>query len=391
MLLVLITFGLVEVTAWAGLVLLKATGRLAELAGSAPELTDTQRDRIRSWLDTGGQYVTYSTALGWMVRPHGEIDFYRANSQGLRSDREYSYRPPGDKIRIASFGDSFTHGAEVGFQDTWQKRIEEANPGWEVLNFGVDAYGLDQAYLRFTNDGRRFDPDIVLIGFMSENINRQVNVFRVFYQPKTGMPFTKPRFEVRLGKMRLLSNPISEIEGYRALLDEPDETMRRLGKHDHYFQVRSEAQLSNRLASIRLIREVSRRLSGKTRLSPGFKRGVYDPSSEAYRVTERVLDRFYEDVLENGSLPIVLLFPNRADLVREANGEPPSYQPLIDHMERLGYRWIDLLESLARIDPSTLFTEGGHYTPAGHREVAASIMAYLRSQGLDDPARIGTR
>jgi hypothetical protein len=384
MLLVLITFGLVEVTAWVGLGLLKATGRIAELAAANTELTANQRDRIRAWIETGGQYVTHSAVLGWTIRPNGEVDAYRANGQGARSDREFSVRPPDGKIRIASFGDSFTHGAEVGFPETWQARLEESDPSWEVLNFGVNAYGLDQSYLRYMNDGRRFDPDIVLVGFMSENINRQVSVFRAFYQPQTGMPFTKPRFDLRLGRLRLLPNPIPEIEGYRALLDNPEETMRRIGKHDHYFLAQSDAHPSNRLASIRLIREVSRRLSGNNRLSPGFKRGAYEPSSEAYRVTERVLDRFYQDVSKNGSLPIVLLFPNRADLVRQGSGEPPSYQPLIDHMNRLGYRWIDLLEPLARVDSSTLFTEGGHYTPAGHREVAVSISAYLQSRGLDD-------
>ena len=38
--------------------------------------------------------------------------------------------------------------------------------------FGVPGYGLDQAFLRYLEEGRRFGFDVVLIGFMTENIFR---------------------------------------------------------------------------------------------------------------------------------------------------------------------------------------------------------------------------
>ena len=384
-LLVLITLGLVEITAQVGLWALHATGRIEAPRSDELALTQEQKDLLANWIVTGGRYVGYSAELGWTIRPRGESGIYRANDMGVRADREYPERPPIGRARIATFGDSFTHGAEVELEATWQRRLEELSPTLEVINFGVDAYGLDQAYLRYIHDGRRVAASIVLIGFMSENINRQVSVFRPFYEPRTGMPFSKPRFELKRGDLQLLPNPLTEIGDYEELLAEPTKKLQALGAHDYFYRAQTDPPALVGLASVRLVQEVLRRLSGRTRLSPGFEHGAYDPSSEAYRVTERVLDRFYREVEASGSLPIVVVFPNRADLVRQSAGKPRSYEPLLEHLDGAGYRWIDLLEPLTALSPSTLFTEGGHYTPAGHRVVAGSVLEYLDSRELATP------
>jgi hypothetical protein len=51
-----------------------------------------------------------------------------------------------------------------------------------------------RAYLRYHQEGKRFRPHVVLIGFMSENIRRAVTVYRPFYQPESRAPLAKPRF-----------------------------------------------------------------------------------------------------------------------------------------------------------------------------------------------------
>ena len=71
-------------------------------------------------------------------------------------------------------------------------------PQVELLNYGVPAYGLDQAYLRYLKVGAQYHPNIVFIGYMTENFERDVNVFRPFYG--NGYPdwiFSKPRFRLR--------------------------------------------------------------------------------------------------------------------------------------------------------------------------------------------------
>ena len=61
-------------------------------------------------------------------------------------------RPDGS-LRLACFGDSFTFGDEV--QDAWcyPAMLEQRNPGLEALNYGVGAYGTDQALLQIHLQG----------------------------------------------------------------------------------------------------------------------------------------------------------------------------------------------------------------------------------------------
>ena len=52
--------------------------------------------------------------------------------------------------------------------------LARLDAGLEFENFGVPAYGLDQAFLRYQREGRPTHPQIVVIGFMEENIFRDV-------------------------------------------------------------------------------------------------------------------------------------------------------------------------------------------------------------------------
>lgn len=112
--------------------------------------------------------------LGWVARRE-------TNTAGMRDDREYEKVPPPDTLRISAFGDSFTFSSDVALEDSWSKQLSAIEPSVEVLNYGVGAYGLDQAFLRYLKVGTTYNPDIVFIGYMSENIARNVNIFRPFY------------------------------------------------------------------------------------------------------------------------------------------------------------------------------------------------------------------
>jgi hypothetical protein len=387
-LMIALAWGAAELTSWTGLYVLRRTGRISERAGSALTLTAGHRERIESWIDPGGIYFAHSPALGWTIKPNGQAHIYRSNMHGIRADREYALTPPSGVVRIASFGDSFTHCAEVAVDDSWQRRLELLDSKFEALNFGVDAYGPDQSFLRYVEDGPRFRPHIVLVGFMSENLLRTVSVFRPFYQPRTGAPFTKPRFVLDGPGLRLVPNPIPELVGYRHLLEDTEPTLRRLGTFDHYFQVLNRDFIPARLPTFQILGAVGQVLSGRDPLLPGLRHGVYDTSSEAYRVTAAIFDRFHEAVVERGSLPIIVVFPNQADLGRHQRSLPRRYQPLIDEFERKGYAYIDLLHGLTSISPGSRFAEGGHYAPAANARVAALILEYLRTRGLDTPSGI---
>ena len=121
---------------------------------------------------------------GWLPRPYAVLEdgIFTVNGASIRSRREYSLQPTNDTLRIALFGDSFVAGNEVGDEETWSHSLEtllnEAGVNAEVLNFGVGAYGMGQAFLRWQSDGKDYSPDIVIFVFQPENLDRNVNVFR---------------------------------------------------------------------------------------------------------------------------------------------------------------------------------------------------------------------
>jgi len=160
--------------------------------------------------------LIYDAELGWNNRPG--VAF--RNSAGFLSVQpEVPLERPADKLRIALFGGSYTVG---GFEKGWWRELErELNrrgvPA-EVLNFGVVAFGMDQAYLRWKRDAAAYHPHVVLFGFAAGNCYDNVNVVRVFRDFDTGIPFSKPRFVLTDGKLTLVNSPTPTPENVPGLL-----------------------------------------------------------------------------------------------------------------------------------------------------------------------------
>ncbi len=115
---------------------------------------------------------------GW-YRKEGEA-FLEINSLGYR-DREHDLAPPPDTFRIAVLGDSFTEARQMPVEETYWHRLGEElsscpaldGKDVEVLNFGIGGYSTTQSLLAYEKDARRFQPDLVLLGFFSGNDIRE--------------------------------------------------------------------------------------------------------------------------------------------------------------------------------------------------------------------------
>ncbi len=152
-------------------------------------------------------YIMMDSLLGWTIRPNAAGSRGQSNSKGLRGEEINENAT----VTIALFGDSFVHGDDVFYNETWASFLREKIPNSEVLNFGVGGYGLDQSYLRWKNEGQYYYPDIVLIGFQPENCLRNLNIIRDFYFRHNGIPFSKPRFIVNNSNLELVNSPTIPI------------------------------------------------------------------------------------------------------------------------------------------------------------------------------------
>jgi hypothetical protein len=384
-----------EVRAWAALAVLTwlaieglcaaALFALAHLrgvevpSGARFRLEPAPRARLERILAGEEPYYPFDPELGWTVRPNGRLPLYRANAQGIRADVEYALEPPPGVLRIAAFGDSFVHGTEVANPDTWPALLAALRPGLEVLNFGVGGYGVDQAWLRWRRDGRRFAPQIVLIGFMTEDVHRSVNRFRPFQAPRHLEPRAKPRFALRDGGLALLPNPLPDLDAYRELLAREAEVIPRIGEGDAFYEALWKPAPLGALPSARLLRFARNALS-PTRTLVG---GRLNPRSEAFEVTARVIEAFHDEALAEGSLPVVVLLPTRGDFERRRDGKPDARAPLRDRLARKG---VATLDALACFEPprrvrTLVFMKGGHYGAPTNRVIARCLLEELDRLG----------
>ncbi len=82
----------------------------------------------------------------------------------------------------------------------------------QVLNFGVDGYGVDQAYLRYARDVRPWRPDVVILGLINHDLFRSLAVYSFVSFPGWPFPFAKPRFVTDLDRLALLNVPLPSPE-----------------------------------------------------------------------------------------------------------------------------------------------------------------------------------
>ena len=371
-----------EASCFAALYFLKNLKGVTYSPISEHSLNQNQMQVVRALLDGESSYITHDPDLGWTIKPNGSsASLYHANSQGIRAQRNYSEAPDPHMIRVATFGDSFTEGYEVKNEETWQAQLENLDRRFEVLNFGVRGYGVDQAYLRFVKHGAKYKPTVVIIGFMSENVLRSVNVFRPFYFRETRLPMTKPRFTIADNKLVLLPNPFPRINDYRKLIEDPAPAIAALGMNDSFYQNGYHSGRLDILPSIRLLKMLRFKFFTAERILSVSQ--PYQANSEAFQVTLAVLSRFYQEVLAHSSKPVILLLPHSGDVERAIQSLPSQYQPLLEALNNREMKVLDAAQAFAdnatSLPTTRFFSKDGHYSREGNRVVAHYVLKGLRT------------
>ncbi len=337
------------------------------------------RKRIERHLElekAGKAYLTNDPLLGWTIRPDGvsEDKMYKANSRGIRSEpREYGLTPPPGTLRVALFGDSFTHGDEEPFEKTWGKFLEdeldEAGLQAQVLNFGVPGYGIGQAYLRWQYLGKVFKPKIAVFGYQAENMKRALNVFRQLYSRDTWLVFSKPRFildpEGELGLVNHPTVPLEEVSD--VIKDLPNHP---LAPHEYWYNPKNYSTSlwsKSRLISLiyTFLTERRHRPGGRHDHRPGLH--YWDPKGEATRVSLAILRRWAEEARKDGELPIVLHIPKKTVVECVASGEEPAHYYVLRELEKDGIIVVDPVGEM--VGKHRLYKHS-HFSSKGGRIVA---------------------
>lgn len=388
----MVLFVLLEIISYGGLYALSEFKRVHYVPIYSKEMNEQHSKITAKIIKNEFMYTQVDSFTGWSIAPNKTYRGYRSNSQGLRGNEDYSTVPPSDRIRIATFGDSFTHGDQVENHETWQYYMERANPEFQVLNFGVPGYGTDQAFLRYQSMGKKFNADVVLIGLMSENIERHVNVYRPFYDSGTSLPLAKPRFTVVDEKLTLIPNPLKTPGDYKALLDKPHAMFKLLGAQDYHYHSGYHEGPFDFLALVRLAKMIGNKVFEINDITD--LNGVYNVKSEAVDITIKIFETFYKQVLDDGKIPIIVILPHEEDVIRLKADKAVRYQPLLEKLDAQNLRYIDALGAFKNDSILQNYQSyfKGHYSPSGNKLISQFLTKEIKTILKEHPInRVVTR
>ncbi|MCC7371940.1 MAG: SGNH/GDSL hydrolase family protein [Chloroflexi bacterium] len=325
-------------------------------------------------------------ASGWIETPEF-VSHVAINAWGLR-EREIAPARPAGTFRVLVLGDSFVEGAQVPVEDTVTRKLEtllmSAANGRpvQVINAGNAGFGTAQELLFLENDGKAYQPDLVVLVYFVDN-DLPDNGFRVARERK--LDTTRRPFFVPDGKGGIVLRPGQPPETDRLELVRPllrrsvtynmvENLTRWQEKHDQ-----EQAQI------------------GKNR--PTYLADPPDEWDEAWWVTEQLLGRVQQSAQGMGADLVVMTAPAFYQLdgdawrwlvggdTRERNryDQDAPNRRLAEIAQRQGLRLLDILPATRAAyeeGAQLYFPADGHWTSAGHAFAASQLADYLASAGL---------
>lgn len=284
---------------------------------------------------------------------------------------------------ISTFGDSFTHCDQVNNNETWQFYLSNIL-NKNVYNFGTGGFGTDQAYLRYKRDYVKVNTSIVALGLIPENINRIVNVYRPFYYPKTGTPMTKPRFIIHDDELYLLRNPIQTQEELIKLCD--PHFIKKIN-NDYWSNNNDLPSLSFPYTAIFLNKhfytEVINRPSDD--INPQHNMNLWD-DERSIKLMFKIFDAFINDARKRNATPIIMILPQRQDVIRNYNKKKIiSRDKILAYCQIKEYLCFDGIESLTQVAHNGSEINSfyiGHVSAKGNEIIAKSFYTYLQKNKL---------
>jgi hypothetical protein len=145
----------------------------------------------------------YDPELGWAALPNSDsvgsnvrTIHVHHNSLGLR-DREFSFdgRPT-----MLFLGDSFVWGLDAETDERFTELLKPRVAGYKILSAGVSGYGTDQEYLLLKRLWAKVQPAVVVLIFCTQN-DRLDNSTNIRYEG-----YQKPYFEIAADGALVLNN-----------------------------------------------------------------------------------------------------------------------------------------------------------------------------------------
>lgn len=297
-------------------------------------------------------------ALGWRWTPNYEKEttyrdhhyHLKISSQGLRNEL-ITLPKPSNHQRFMALGDSITAGLGVELEETFAKRLQDSL-GVEVINAGVDDYGLEQESLWLEQTGITLEPDVVIL-------------------------------EVYLNDSRPFSKPARWVAIFNNLL------INRSAFYTYYYRVMVQLRADKLVeASDSRFRYITPWETGAWKTDPRILKQVLDGGSNDFGLAwqwseneklQRGIGKIANLSQQDNFELLVVIFPVSIQVETEVD-LPEINRPqqwLVDYMEDNGIEYLDLLPVLRQYAHEGLYIDHAHLTPHGHIVVANAIREKL--------------
>ncbi len=264
-------------------------------------------------------YDIYDPLRGWAVKPElhdlvwlsNQSMIVNSNSRGIRGKTEYSYA----------------------------RYLTSLLPDTEVLNLGVHGYGHDQMLLYLKEEGVKYSPDVVILGYVSLDPPRNLLSFR---------DFAKPKFELTKDGLRLTHVPVSTPESVMAW----------------------EPYRPKIFDLVVMARERVRSMVGWNQRR-----------TEA--ITSAIFDELVKTTRENGAVPVFVYLPVLQETVNPQEGFTPDEQFLNQYCQERGMACLFLRRVfLEQVKKGAKFNTRSHWFASEHMLAAQAIRDFIYERKL---------
>lgn len=337
--------------------------------------------RVAAGLD-GKSAISYHPRIGYTYTPNLKTRFLhnnggfliQTNSSGFRSDREFDIKRPSGVFRALLFGDSQTAGFGVNNRQRYSDRLEALVPGLEVLNYGIEAIGLDQEYLTY-QEHESVDHDLVIIGLYVDDVVRVSSRYRLFKDSKgKEVYYAKPYYELRNGKLVLGHVPVPKQPLEKAQLPENNLDSGESAAQSRLY-TRAQAAFHTIVPS-----PAARRLLKTIGVHSLIQKLARIPRAPEYDTADNPGWKLLAEILKtwiHRSRTPVLLLPIPIWTFLDGSEDPTGYQARFRELAAAtGCLLHDPLKDLKDYDPQErrkFFNELDHLSPLGHEALAKSL------------------
>ena len=290
----------------------------------------------------------YHEQLGWVAKPNlerhpndGDDTTLSTNSTRLRMTYDVPYENTAGDQRILILGDSFTFGENVNDDENYPYLLDQHLADSTVINAGVHGYGHDQMLIYFQEEGVKYSPDIVIVGFLSTDVSRNVLKFR---------DFAKPKFELDEGELVLTNTPVPQ----------PHEVLA-----DSYYRSRT-------MDVGRIFYDIFRQRTGRLQ-------------AQEAEITAAILDEIVATTQEIGATPVLVYMPWGEEISEDL--ELVEWEAfMLDYCEQNPEVYCTTLrpEFADGLASGATFHEG-HWKLLGHQTVADGVYNFLVENKLVQP------